>query len=312
MFSPARTALYVAIGAMAFAAGEANAGCKYIPNPPGSLVCAAWIKGSEVCDITSSGDTPLLSATCSITGANFFDGAEGASGTSGAYCASGALPPGLCESASDLIVFSSTASTSKGKDKDKDKNKPKKPKKCKPKHHGKHDGWNNGNHNGWNGGNHNGWNGGNHFVGNHGSWDDTIHNHSGNDKDRDSCDDIIVPGDEVFLTEEASTPVCDETSPGVFECTASAVILPPEGSMCTDGQPAVDFTASAMLAVMEACVDGGEGQVCDFTYDYCTVDPNAPDGTPYTCVDISDQEDAFCGFSPLDPECGTPKTSCSD
>ena len=71
MFSPTRTALYIAIGAMAFAAGEANAGCKYIPNPPGSLVCAAWITGSEICNVVTDVDATLVSETCSITGFNF-------------------------------------------------------------------------------------------------------------------------------------------------------------------------------------------------------------------------------------------------
>lgn len=64
MFTPTRTALCIAIGAMALAANEANAGCKTIS---GTKVCAAWITGSEICNVKVTGiPTPL------------FDGGEGA------------------------------------------------------------------------------------------------------------------------------------------------------------------------------------------------------------------------------------------
>jgi len=84
MFSPTRTALYVAISAMALAANEANAGCKIIS---GSRVCASWIIGSEICQVTfdtevSNVDPNDVSITCSITGVD-----ENS-------CPSGELPPG--------------------------------------------------------------------------------------------------------------------------------------------------------------------------------------------------------------------------
>lgn len=279
MFNPKRTALYLAIGAMALAAGEASAGCKVIS---GSTVCASWIKGSEVCDITSSGFDELVSATCSVTGVNFVDGAEGASGTDGAYCASGELPPGLCTPAESAFAasFSSSSSISA---KHKAEKKKKKPKKCKPKpkHHGKHDG--------------------------------KGHGHD------DFCVDLVVPGGDPYLSEEASTPVCGAPDiNGVVECTASAEIFPPEGSTCSNGEPAGDFTASEMLAIVEACVDTGYGEVCGKIYEYCTVNPTDPDGTAYDCVDITDQGERcsisggdFLTYDPDDPLCGTPR-SCED
>jgi|KBSMisStaDraftv2_1062788.scaffolds.fasta_scaffold90734_2 hypothetical protein len=71
MFSPTRTALYVAICAMGLAATEASAGCKIIS---GTKVCAAWITGSEICsvaiDSAAAGiGTSGLTATCSVRGA---------------------------------------------------------------------------------------------------------------------------------------------------------------------------------------------------------------------------------------------------
>jgi hypothetical protein len=70
MFSPTRTALYVAICAMGLAATEASAGCKIIS---GTKVCAAWITGSEICqvaiDSAAAGiGTSGLTATCSVRG----------------------------------------------------------------------------------------------------------------------------------------------------------------------------------------------------------------------------------------------------
>lgn len=251
MFSPRRTALYLAIGAMALAAGEASAGCKSIS---GSLVCATWIKGSEICDITSTGGPELVSATCTITGVNIVDGGEG-----DIYCASGALPPGECTpgESEGLTSFSSSAKVGGSSKFKAEKKKPKKPKKCKPKHHGKHDG-----------------------------------KHHGHD---DSCVDLEVPGDSPFLTEVASPPECEETSigSGIFDCTATAEIFPPEGSTCSNGEPAADFTASEMLAIVEACVDNGDGVDCDTIYDYCTLT-----GNTYDCTDISFQYPA-----PDDPYC---------
>ena len=84
MFSPTRTALYEAISAMALAANEANAGCKVIS---GSYICAAWITGSEICNVkfgglpNETGDT----ITCDVFGDSTFNGQ---------FCITGQLPPG--------------------------------------------------------------------------------------------------------------------------------------------------------------------------------------------------------------------------
>src|ERR1700694_2587313 len=88
MFSPTRTALCIAIGAMAFAANEANAGCKRIPAPNGTLVCASWIPGSEICQVKFDSAPPndqFATVQCSITGFGF-NGDQ--------VCATGTLPPG--------------------------------------------------------------------------------------------------------------------------------------------------------------------------------------------------------------------------
>jgi hypothetical protein len=90
MFSPTRTALYLAIGAMAFAANEANAGCKRIPAPNGTLVCASWIPGSEICQVKfdhAPPDDPDATVRCSITGFRFI-------GEGNQVCLTGTLPPG--------------------------------------------------------------------------------------------------------------------------------------------------------------------------------------------------------------------------
>lgn len=55
MFTPTRTALCIALGAMAVAASDANAGCKLIS---GTKVCASWIKGSEICNVRVTGIPP--------------------------------------------------------------------------------------------------------------------------------------------------------------------------------------------------------------------------------------------------------------
>ena len=78
MFSPTRTALYVAICAMGLAASEASAGCKIIS---GTKVCAAWITGSEICQVgLDSNQLPLgltetgYAATCTVRGSSFVEG----------------------------------------------------------------------------------------------------------------------------------------------------------------------------------------------------------------------------------------------
>ena len=55
MFSPTRTALFVAIAAMGLAANEASAGCR-ITN--GVKFCASWIPGSEICQLDVTGLAP--------------------------------------------------------------------------------------------------------------------------------------------------------------------------------------------------------------------------------------------------------------
>lgn len=56
MFSPTRTALFIAIGAISLAANEANAGCKTLAS--GAQLCASWIPGSVICNATASGYPP--------------------------------------------------------------------------------------------------------------------------------------------------------------------------------------------------------------------------------------------------------------
>lgn len=69
MFTPTRTALCIVIGALALAANEANAGCKIIS---GTKVCAAWITGSEICqvgvDSTQFGEATVSTAQCIVRG----------------------------------------------------------------------------------------------------------------------------------------------------------------------------------------------------------------------------------------------------
>ena len=56
MFSPTRTALFIAIGAISLAANEANAGCRTLAS--GAQLCASWIPGSVICNATASGFPP--------------------------------------------------------------------------------------------------------------------------------------------------------------------------------------------------------------------------------------------------------------
>jgi hypothetical protein len=79
MFSPTRTALYVAICAMGLAATEASAGCKIIS---GTKVCAAWITGSEICQVglninalpNIGTDPTAFTATCTVRGSRLVEG----------------------------------------------------------------------------------------------------------------------------------------------------------------------------------------------------------------------------------------------
>ncbi len=87
MFSPTRTALYLAIGAMALSANEANAGCKIVS---GSRICASWIVGSEICVVKASNLTPGQ-----IDGAEGYCEVDQASPLVGTVlCAPDAAPPG--------------------------------------------------------------------------------------------------------------------------------------------------------------------------------------------------------------------------
>src|SRR6266850_4684355 len=100
MFSPTRTALYVAISAMALAANEANAGCKVIA---GSYVCASWITGSEIRNVKFGGlpsdaGNPSLTASleCKVYGDSTLNGQP---------CITDMPPPG------QITCQTSTAST---------------------------------------------------------------------------------------------------------------------------------------------------------------------------------------------------------
>ncbi len=120
MFSPTRTALYVAIGAMALAANEANAGCKLIG---GTYVCASWITGSEICQVvydtqTTNPNPANVSIECSVEGA-IVTPTEGG----GVFvCTTGQLPPGTltcgpglsATTSSSLSSFSMTAAATTG------------------------------------------------------------------------------------------------------------------------------------------------------------------------------------------------------
>jgi hypothetical protein len=282
MFPPKRTALYLAVSALALAAGEASAGCKYIPNPPGSLVCASWITGSDVCEIASTGQTSgskVISATCSITGATFQDGYQGGDDAPGAYCSSGQYPPGVCTGGKPAPI-TTTLSTRVTQAQAPTSAHPPQP--CLP--------------------------------------GQATPTSAG---PLNQCPGLIVPGGDGFLTEDTSTPSCgaDETDTSKTDCMASAEILPPDGSTCPNGRPAIDFTATAMLAIAQVdvqCVGSGCIDTTIYTdtiYEYCTVDSKAPPGTQYSCVDISDQGtrcDNPSGnpltFAPDDPMCGQPRT----
>jgi len=56
MFSPKRTALYLAIGAISLAAADATAGCKTLAS--GAQFCASYIPGSVICQGVLSGINP--------------------------------------------------------------------------------------------------------------------------------------------------------------------------------------------------------------------------------------------------------------
>lgn len=292
MFSTKRTALYLALSAMAFAGGEASATttrvCKYVPNPPGSQVCVTYTTGSEVCTVDSGADPlnppattapALTSVTCSITGANFIDGAEGGHAATGAYCASGAPPPGTCESGSVNIAAFSTSSTLSAKPAAAKPAKAAKPKECKPPKPPPH------------------------------AKGKPPH------PPKHSCGDIIVPsGEETFTADGTATIDCDTDTNGDEVCTARAEIFPPDGATCPNGEPATDFTADEMLAITEICVAGSGGDECGTIYAFCTLA-----GSGYDCIDISDQGTRGCGFSgnprtfdPDDPLCGAQRGSSCD
>ena len=284
MLSPKRTALCLAIGAIAFTAGEAGAGCKYIPNPPGSLVCASWITGSEVCTVssaagpdTTNGAPPLTSVTCDITGAIFLDSLEGGDDATGAYCKSGFLPPGLCTPAKKTTTTLSTSTSVKTAAAP---NSSHPPNPCIPNA-------------------------------------PAVPTLAG---PLPICPGLVIPGGGDTIG-APNTPTCTGPFDNAVCPPEDTEIVPPSGSTCfLNGKPAADFTASAMLAITTACVSGGSGNpdICAKIYDFCLVDPTAPDGTPYTCIDITDQGtrcDNPSGnpltFDPDDPMCGQVRT-CGD
>jgi len=111
MFSPTRTALYVAICAMGLAATEASAGCKIIS---GTKVCAAWITGSEICqvaiDSAAAGiGTSGLTATCTVHGVGTPE--EGPTFTCDDDALTGAQ---TCEGSTDAVTLASANSSNNG------------------------------------------------------------------------------------------------------------------------------------------------------------------------------------------------------
>jgi hypothetical protein len=139
MFSPTRTALYIAIGAMALTANEASAGCKILST--GVKYCASWIVGSEVCQVTIdtgvSGISPGdVDVTCTIDGAEGFGGGGGAP-----FCAEGPLTGTLVcgtPGGGEFPTFASSSATTADIDALK-AHKAKKPKKPKKKHNHEND-----------------------------------------------------------------------------------------------------------------------------------------------------------------------------
>lgn len=255
MFNPTRTALYLAIGAMAFAAGEASAGCKSIS---GTFVCATWIKGSEICRVTFDNPDSEAAHTvvCRVEGVD----------ESG--CPNGQLPSGelVCGEAPSPEPYISSAGTtsdttrSKGKGRDRDDDEHNGKGKCR--HGGKHDGW---------------------HDGRHGGHDDT-ECYSGVPGEGD-VPPIFDGGIVTVLESPEVTAKCNRH--GI--CKATAEVLPPEGSTCgEDGGEVIDFTADRFLATVEVCgVDGGEGG-CVSLYQLCT-----ENGNRYNCVELDGPND-FC------------------
>ncbi len=290
MLSPKRAALCLAISAMALTASEAVAGCKYIPNPPGSLVCASWITGSDICKVESAagdltgppfGAPPLTNVTCSITGAIFLDNLEGGDDAAGAYCKSGFLPPGLCTPAKKTTTTLSTSTSVKTAAAP---NSSHPPNPCIPNA-------------------------------------PAVPTLAG---PLPICPGLVIPGGGDTIGAQ-NTPTCTGPSDDAV-CPPEDTEIPlPSGSTCfVTGKPAADFTARAMLAITEVTVcTSFSGTTClttvtDKIYDFCLVDPTSPAGTQYACLDITDQGtrcDNPSGnpltFDPDDPSCGQVRT-CGD
>jgi hypothetical protein len=124
MFSPTRTALYLALGAMAFAANEAYAQTQTCKVISGCKICSTWRPGSEICQVTAATVSALggapVTVRCSVTGADVVTTEPLL------VCDSGALPPGtlICGPAAPVMgnvsLAASTAAAKKGKGKKKD------------------------------------------------------------------------------------------------------------------------------------------------------------------------------------------------
>lgn len=248
MFSPKRTALYLAIGAMAFAASEANAGCKIIS---GSYVCATWIKGSEICQVTvdingpntsgTSNEPDNVSVTCEVMGGYFDSESEYA-------CPNGDLPEGtlICETDAppppeDFRASRRTSSSSKSFSASQGNGKTVGQLKHDCKHADKNVG--------------------------HEDPECIVSTNTTPESAIAELDDNVL---------SVTVPAhCN----GNGVCTASAEILPP-GDVCDEGTHLVDFTADAFLGHVQAC-DGGEG--CEDLWQWCTLN-----GNQYDCTEVPD------------------------
>ena len=251
MISPRRTALYIAIGAMAFAAGEAGAGCKYLPYPDGTYFCASYIKGSTECKLQSFGAEgygKLTNPECYITGVNQYSYNIPEWGNADAFCSTGSPPNKEC--IADPIPVtgaSSIANASLGADAA--KKKPKKPKDCKPKKKGKDGGKGKG--------------------------------------DGDDDNDCTQRSGAAYPSATFPAPDCvEDPDTGVFDCTTQGKVN--LGDCTTDQGYAGTYVATEFLGIAFACVTDPEGvKTCNYAdplYQYCTLDSESPSG--YDCTEI--------------------------
>jgi hypothetical protein len=258
MFNPTRTALYLAIGAMALAADDANAGCKVIS---GTYVCASWIAGSEVCKVTIDGDdlqnpdvAPIV--TCTVNSASYYEGDLLGCGDN--------LPPGTLECAyegetEEGAGLGALAVKAGKKDKLRKSHEP-------GKHHCRHP--------------------------------DKDPGCSVGVPGVDGPDLIDGWDNPVSELSATTTADCDFADPGPTSCTATAEVTPEglycDGDTMS---PAIDFTATQFVATVEVCgvddsVEAPFDDGCVQLYQLCTLH-----GSQYSCVDLNDNP-AYPYFDP--------------